>query len=71
MLRGLEAHLEKNTFDRIVLMVGGSMESIKHFIHEPVSIFLESWVSNWRLYYCELVIWKGGVTERVLTVTFL
>ena len=71
MWEGLEAHLEKNPFDHIVLMMGGSTESIQCFLQEPVFIFLERRVSNWRPYDCSLIIWQGGVTERILTVTLL
>ena len=59
---GLEAHLEDNTFDHIVHTV---------FLQETVVIFLESWVYNWRSFECNLIIWQGGVTERVLTVALL
>ena len=62
MWRGLEAHLDHNNFDHIVPMMGGSTESIKRFLQEPGFIFLESRVSNWRSYCCDLIIWKGGVT---------
>ena len=61
----------QNPFDHIVPMMGGSTEAIKRFIQELVFIFLEIWVANWRSYYSDLIIWKGGVTERVLTVTLL
>ena len=71
MWGGLEAHLEHNPFGNIVPMMGGLTESIKRFLQEPVFIFLESRVSNWRSYYCDLIIWKGGGTKRVLTVTML
>ena len=71
MWRGLDAHLEQNPFDHIVSMMGGSTEAIKRFLQEPVFIFLENRVYNWRSYYCDLIIWKGGVTERVITVTLL
>ena len=71
MWGGLEAHLEENPFDHIVPMMGVSTESIQCFLQEPVFILLESWVSNWRSYDCNLIIWKGGVTERVLAVTLL
>ena len=67
----LKAHLEHNPFDLIVPMMGGLTESIKRFLQEQVFIFLEILVSNWRSYYCDFIIWKGGVTERVLTVTLL
>ena len=68
---GLEAHLEQNPFDCIVSMLGGSTEAIKRFLEEPVFIFLESQVANWRSYYSDLIVWKGGVAERVLEVTLL
>ena len=71
MWRGLEAYLEQNLFDHIILMMGRSTEAIKCFLQEPVFIFLESRVSNWRSYYCDLIIWKGGIIERVLTVTLM
>ena len=62
MWGGLEAHPEDNPFDNIVPIMGGSTESIKCFLQEPVFVFLESRVSNWRSYGCNLIIWKGGVT---------
>ena len=71
MWRGLEANLGHNPFDCIVPMMGVSTEAIKRFLQEPVFIFLENRVSNWRSYYFDLIIWKGGVTELVLTVTLL
>ena len=71
MWEGLEAHLEDNSCDHIVPMVGGLLDSIKFFLQETVFIVLESWVYNWRSYECNLIIWQGGVTERVLTVTLL
>ena len=71
MLGGLEAHLEENPFDHIVPMMEGMTDSIQCFLQDPVFIFLESWVSNLSSYDCNLVIWKGGVTERVLAVTLL
>ena len=57
MWGGLESHLEENPFDNIVPMMGGSTESIQCFLQEPVFIFLESWVSNWMSYDCNLIIW--------------
>ena len=71
MWGGFEAHIEENTFDDIVPTMGGFTESIQCFIQEPVFIFLEIWVSNWRLYECNLIIWQYGVTERVIAVTLL
>ena len=71
MWGGFEAHLEENPFDHIVPMMGRLTESIQCFLQEPVFIFLEGWISNWRSYKCNLIIWKGGVTERVLAVTLL
>ena len=71
MWRGLEAHLEQNPFDHILPMMGVSTEAIKRFLEEPVFIFLKSRVANWRSYYSDLIIWKGGVSECVLTVTLL
>ena len=71
MWGGLEAHLKENSFDHTVPMMGGLTESIECFLQEPVFIFLESWVSNWRSYDCNLIIWQDGVTERVLAVTLL
>ena len=62
MWGGLEAHLEENPFNHIVRMKGGSMESIQCFLQEPVFVFLEIRVSDWRSYGCNLVIWKDGVT---------
>ena len=55
MWGGLESHLEENPFDNIVLMMGGSTESIQCFLQEPVFVFLEGWVSNWRFYDCNLI----------------
>ena len=71
MWGGFEAHLEENHFDHVVSMIGGSTESIQCFLQEPVFIFLEGWVYNWRSYDCNLIIWQGGVTEHVLAFTFL
>ena len=71
MWGGLEAHLEQNPFDHIVPIMGVSKESIKRFLQEPVFIFLGIWVSNWKLFYCNLIIWKDGVSERVITLTLL
>ena len=71
MSGGFEAHLEENSVDRIVPMMGGSTESIKCFLQEPVFIFLEVWVSNWKPYDFNLIIWKGVVVEIVLAVTLL
>ena len=58
----LEAHLNQNPFNHIVPMMGGSTKAIKRFLQGLVFIFLESRVSNWRSYCCDLIIWKGGVT---------
>ena len=71
MWRGLEAHLDQNPFDHIVPMMGGSTESINCFLEEPLFIFLEIRVANWRSYYSDLIIWKVGVTERVIAVNLL
>ena len=71
MWGGIKDHPKQNLFDHIVPMMGGLMESTKRFLQESVFIFLKSWVANWRSYYCDLIIWKGGVTEHVLTATLL
>ena len=71
MWGGLVDHLEQNPFDRIVPMMGGSTEAIKRFLRETVFIFLEIRVSDLRSYYCDIIIWKGSDTERVLKVTLL
>ena len=56
MWRGFEAYLEQNHFDNIAPMMGGSAEAIKRFLEEPVLIFLEIRVSNWRSYYSDIII---------------
>ena len=71
MWRGLEAHLEQNLFDRIVPMILGLTEAINRFLEELVFIFLKSRVANWRLYYSDLIIFKGDVAKRFLTITLL
>ena len=71
MWGGLEAHLEQNPFDHIVPMMGGLTEAIKRFLQEPVFIFLEIRVANWRSYYSDLIVCKGGVAECVLEITLL
>ena len=71
MWGGLENHLEENSFDRIVPMMGGLMESIQCFLQDPVFVFLEIRVSNWRSYDCNLIIWQGGVTEIIISVALL
>ena len=71
MWRGLEAYIEQNPSDHIVPMMGGLTEAIKRFLEEPVLIFLRIWVVNWRSYYSDLIIWKGGVAEHVHTVILL
>ena len=71
MWRGLDAHLDQNPFDNIVPMMGRLKDTINTFLEESVLIFLKSQVSNWRPYYIDLIIWKGGVAERVLKVTLL
>ena len=58
----LEAHLENNPFDHIIPMMRRLTESIQCFLQEPVFIFLEGWVHNWRSHDCNLIIWQGGVT---------
>ena len=68
---GLEGHMEHNPFDHIVPMMGGLTEAIKRFLEEPVFIFLKIRVANWRSYHSKLIIWKGGVAERVLKLTLL
>ena len=67
----LEDHLEQNPFDHIVPMMGGSTEAINCFLEEPVFIFLEIRVANWKSYYSDLIVWKSGVAECVLSVTLL
>ena len=64
--RVLEAHLEHNPFDNIVPMMGGLTEAINRFLDETVFILLEIRVANWRSYYSNLIVWKGGVEECVL-----
>ena len=71
MCRGLEEHIEQNPFDHIVPMMGESAEAIKRFLQDPVFFFLEIRVAHWRSYYSDLIIWKGGIKERVLKVTLL
>ena len=67
----LEAHPGQNPFDHIVPMMWGSTEAINNFLEEPVFIFWGSRVANWRSYYSDFIIWKGGIAERVLTTTLL
>ena len=55
MWGGLESHLEKNPFDRIVPMMGGLMEVINRFLEDPVFIFLKIRAANWRSYYSDLI----------------
>ena len=57
MWGGFEAHFEENPFGHIVPMIGGLTESIQRFLQEPVFIFLEVWIFNWRSYDCDLIIW--------------
>ena len=61
MCRGLEACIDQNPFDHIVLMMGGSTEAIKRLLEEPVFIFLKIRVANWRSHYSDLIIWKSDV----------
>ena len=62
MWGGLEAHLEENPFDHIVPMKRGLTDSIQCFLQEKIFILLESQVSNWMYYDCNIIIWQGGVT---------
>ena len=55
MWGGLEAHLEQNPFEYIIPMMGGSMEAMKHFIEEPLFIFLNSQVANRRLHHIDRI----------------
>ena len=71
MWRGLEDHVYQNPFDHIVPIMEGSTEAIHSFLEDPLFIFLERGVANWRSNYRDLIIWKDGVTERVPTVTLL
>ena len=71
MWGGFEAHLEENPFGHIVPIMWVSAESIQCFLQEPLLIFLEGCISNWRSYNCHLIIWQGGVAEGVLAVSLL
>ena len=71
MWKVLEAHLEQNPFDNIVPMMRGLAEAIKRFLEEPVFIFLKIQVTIWKSYYSDLIFWKSGVEECVLTATLL
>ena len=57
----LDTNIEKNPFDHILPMMGGSMEAIKRFLEEPAFIFLEIRVANWGSYYIDIIIWNSGV----------
>ena len=61
MWGALEAQLEKDTFDCIVPMMGGSTEAIMRFLEDPVFVFLGIRVANWRSYYIDLIVCNSGV----------